>query len=136
MSSDDPTVPTPPGSSSAPDAEEGSPRLYPAADLQPEHPGQRGRWVIAPSANRWNGVVVGEWELAGAGWEDMHPNPETSYVVDGELYVESAGTTVVARRGDVVQVPGGHVGKYWAPRYARMVAFHGPTSPQRLSRSG
>jgi uncharacterized cupin superfamily protein len=102
------------------------PRLYPSADMEQEHPGQRGRWVIPPAPGGWTGVVVGEWELTGAGWEDVHPNPEANYIVDGELHVESGGVTVVARKADVVQVPGGIVGKYWAPNYARIVAFHGP----------
>lgn len=103
-----------------------SPSLWPREELAAEHNGQRGRWIIPPSPNGWTGVVMGEWELSAAGWEDMHPNAETNYVLEGELHVESAGSTVVARAGDTVQVPGGQVGKYWAPMYARMVAFHGP----------
>ena len=108
------------------ESRDSAPRLYPTAELRQEHRGQRGRWVIPPASGGWTGVVVGEWELTAAGWEDMHPNPETNYVVEGELHVKSGGITVIACKGDVVQVPGGCVGKYWAPTYARMVAFHGP----------
>ena len=103
-----------------------TPLVYPKAELEDEHPGQRGRWIIPPRPEGWIGVVMGEWELTGVGWEDKHPNAETNYVLEGELHVEAGGKTVIARAGDAVQVPGGQVGRYWAPTYARMVAFHGP----------
>jgi mannose-6-phosphate isomerase-like protein (cupin superfamily) len=113
------------------------PSLWPQEDLKPEFEGQRGRWIIPPDSAGWTGVVMGEWELSGAGWEDVHPNAETNYVLQGELYVECAGRTVIARAGDTVQVPGGQVGRYWAPKHARMVAFHGPNpsgTPTEINR--
>lgn len=79
-----------------------------------------------PRPGGWTGVVVGEWELTAAGWEDMHPSGEANYIVDGELHAESVGIKVITCKCDVVQVLGGGVGKYWAPKYARMGAFHGP----------
>ncbi len=103
-----------------------APRVYPKAELEEEHLGQRGRWIIPPPKDGWTEVVMGEWELTGVGWDDEHPNSETNYILAGELHVEAGGETVIARAGDTVQVPGGQMGRYWAPTYARMVAFHGP----------
>lgn len=102
------------------------PRVWPREDLSDEYQGQRGRWIIPPDPQGWSGVLIGEWELTQAGWEDMHLQPETNFVLSGELHVETGGHTVIARAGDSVQVPAGQIGKYWAPQYARMLAVHGP----------
>jgi quercetin dioxygenase-like cupin family protein len=75
------------------------------------------------------------------GWSDEHPHSEYNFVIEGQLFVESGGITVEAQAGDVVQVPAGAVGKYWAPKYARLLAIFGPSkgapsrklSYQRLS---
>ena len=48
------------------------------------------------------------------------------YVLEGRLFVACDGETVEAVTGDVVRVPAGSVGRYWAPEYARMVAVYGP----------
>jgi ethanolamine utilization protein EutQ (cupin superfamily) len=49
-------------------------------------------------------------------------------VIEGQLFVESGGVTVEAQAGDVVRVPAGTVGRYWAPKYARLLAIYGPSS--------
>jgi mannose-6-phosphate isomerase-like protein (cupin superfamily) len=68
-----------------------------------------------------------EWELTAESWTDQHPHSEYNFVIEGELYVESGGVTLEARTGDVVRVPAGAVGKYWAPKYARLLAIYGPS---------
>ena len=58
-----------------------------------------------------------EWELTSESWTDEHPHSEYNFVIEGQLFVESGGVTVEAHAGDVVQVPAGAVGRYWAPKY-------------------
>jgi len=48
-------------------------------------------------------------------------------VIEGKVFVESGGVTVEAKAGDVVRVPAGAVGRYWAPKYARLLAIYGPS---------
>jgi quercetin dioxygenase-like cupin family protein len=76
-------------------------------------------------------VAIMEWELRGESWTDEHPHDEFNYVLEGRLFVECDGTTEEAGTGDVVQVPAGSVGRYWAPDHARMVAVYGP-NPEAL----
>jgi hypothetical protein len=57
-------------------------------------------------------------------------------VIEGQLFVESGGLTVEAQAGDVVQVPVGAVGRYWAPKYARQLAIYGPSRGGRSKRLG
>ena len=52
-------------------------------------------------------------------------------VLEGELHIESQGTTVVLRPGDSARVNPGGVGRYWAPVYARMITIYGP-NPEGL----
>jgi hypothetical protein len=92
-------------------------------------PRMRMRWMVPPVDSGWDGFALSEWELTAAGWSDRHTHTETNLVVAGELHVECAGETVVARTGDTVTVPVGLVGRYWAPRYARMYSIYGP-NPQ------
>jgi mannose-6-phosphate isomerase-like protein (cupin superfamily) len=68
-----------------------------------------------------------EWELTAESWTDEHPHSEYNFVIEGQLFVESGGVTVEAQTGDVVRVPAGTVGKYWAPKYARLLAIYGPS---------
>ena len=70
--------------------------------------------------------MLSEWELRAARWTDRHEYDELNYVLEGELHVESGGVTVIAVTGDVIRVPAGSTGHYWAPRYARMLAVYGP----------
>jgi uncharacterized cupin superfamily protein len=109
---------------------EGAPSVVAASSPElkvPEGmPRLRDRWILEPSGPAWSGFALSEWELTAAGWTDQHPHSETNYVVQGELHVESGGVTVVAAAGDVVTVPAGEIGRYWAPVYARMLAIYGP----------
>ena len=89
-------------------------------------PGMRSRWIVPPRPEGWSDFVFSEWELEAATWTDLHHHDELNFVVEGELEVESEGTTVVARPGDTVIVKAGHLGRYTAHTYARMVAVYGP----------
>lgn len=106
----------------------GTPLHYPATPPTEVdgRPGMRSRWIRPPVPRGWEEPVLSEWELRAAGWSDLHPHTETNVVLDGTLYVESGGVTVVAHAGDSVTVPAGQVGRYWAPEHARMLAVYGP----------
>ena len=69
-----------------------------------------------------------EWELTAESWTDEHPHSEYNFVIEGQLFVEAGGVTVEAQAGDVVRVPAGSIGRYWAPRYARLLAIYGPSN--------
>ncbi|WP_326591041.1 cupin domain-containing protein [Streptomyces brevispora] len=86
--------------------------------------GMRSRWIIPP-VDGGGDYSVSEWSLTGAGWSDRHPHDELNYVIEGELHIESGGTTVVLRPGDAALVAKGETGRYWAPEYARMFAVYG-----------
>jgi ethanolamine utilization protein EutQ (cupin superfamily) len=74
--------------------------------------------------------VLSEWELTAESWTDQHPHSEYNFVIEGQLFVESGGVTVEALAGDVVRVPASAVGRYWAPKYARLLAIYGPSEGQ------
>jgi mannose-6-phosphate isomerase-like protein (cupin superfamily) len=92
------------------------------------------RVIIPPAEGGWSEPALFEWELTAESWTDQHPHSEYNFVIEGQLFVESGGVTVEARAGDVVRVPAGSVGRYWAPKYARLLAIYGP-SEGGLSRS-
>ena len=71
-----------------------------------------------------------EWELAGESWTDQRPHSEYNFVIEGQLFVESDGVTLKAQAGDVVRVPAGAIGRYWAPTYARLLAIYGRSKGQ------
>lgn len=103
--------------------------LWPNTELSPlreDWPGMRSRWIIPPRTEGWSDFVLSEWELEKAAWSDLHHHDEVNVVVEGELHVESAGESVVARPGDTVRVPAGQLGRYSAPVYARMITIYGP----------
>ena len=84
--------------------------------------------VIVPAAQGgWSEPALFEWELTAESWTDEHPHSEYNFVIEGELFVESGGATVEAHAGDVVRVPAGAAGRYWAPKYARLLAIYGPS---------
>jgi mannose-6-phosphate isomerase-like protein (cupin superfamily) len=85
------------------------------------------RTIVPPLPSGWTEPVLFEWELAAESWTDQHPHSEYNFVIEGELFVESGGVTVAARAGEVVRVPAGAIGRYWAPRYARLLAIYGPS---------
>ena len=84
--------------------------------------------VIMPAARGgWSEPALFEWELAAESWTDQHPHSEYNFVIEGQLFVECGGVTLEAHAGDVVRVPAGAVGRYWAPKYARLLAIYGPS---------
>jgi mannose-6-phosphate isomerase-like protein (cupin superfamily) len=97
--------------------------------MREDLPGVRSRVLNGPGSSAWDGPVLSEWELRGAGWEDTHPHTELNVVLEGRLYVKSGGVEVVLEEGDWVEVPAGVTGRYWAPEHARMLAVYGP-NPQ------
>jgi quercetin dioxygenase-like cupin family protein len=93
--------------------------------------------VITPTdRNGWSEPVLFEWELTAESWTDQHPHSEYNFVIEGQLFVEYGGVTVEAQAGDVVRVPAGAVGRYWAPTYARLLAIYGPSKGEPSRRLG
>ena len=92
------------------------------------HDGPKCRVIMPPLQGGWTEPALFEWELTGESWTDQHPHSEYNFVIEGRLFVESGGVTVEAQAGDVVRVPAGAVGKYWAPNYARLLAIYGPSN--------
>jgi mannose-6-phosphate isomerase-like protein (cupin superfamily) len=99
------------------------PRAGPLGDEGPNC-----RTIIAPVETGWTEPAIFEWELKAESWNYQHPHCEYNYVIEGQLFVDSGGVTVEALAGDVVRVPAGAVGRYWAPRYARLLAVYGPNA--------
>jgi hypothetical protein len=85
------------------------------------------RVILPPAPGGWSEPVLFEWELTAESWTDEHPHTEYNFVIEGRLFIESGGVTVEARAGDVVRVPAGATGRYWAPEYARLLAIYGPS---------
>jgi quercetin dioxygenase-like cupin family protein len=94
------------------------------------------RVIVPPTHAGWSEPVLFEWELTAESWTDEHPHNEYNFVIEGQLFVESGGVTVEAQAGDVVQVPAGAVGRYWAPKYARLLAIYGPSRGEPSKRLG
>ncbi|MFG1477429.1 cupin domain-containing protein [Xanthobacter sp. V4C-4] len=84
------------------------------------------RWFTPPPATGWTEPVLMEWELRGEAWTDSHVHDEYAYVLEGRLLVSCDGETVEATVGDLVRVPAGSVGRYFAPTYARMLGIYAP----------
>jgi mannose-6-phosphate isomerase-like protein (cupin superfamily) len=85
------------------------------------------RAIVPPRSEGWVEPALFEWELTAESWTDEHPHTEYNFVIEGHLFVQSGGVTVEANAGDVIRVPPGAVGRYWAPRYARLLAIYGPS---------
>jgi mannose-6-phosphate isomerase-like protein (cupin superfamily) len=105
-----------------------------ARTVPAERDGPSCRAIIAPAETGWTEPAMFEWELKSESWTDEHPHCEYNYVIEGQLFVESGGVTVEALAGDVVRVPAGAIGRYWATGYARLLAIYGP-NPGEPSRS-
>jgi mannose-6-phosphate isomerase-like protein (cupin superfamily) len=110
-----------------------TPTKYPRT----EYSGQdkpKCRIIMPRPQGGWSEPVLFEWELTAESWTDEHPHNEYNFVIEGHLFVECGGVTVEAHAGDVVRVPAGAVGKYWAPQYARLLAIYGPSKgdPSRV----
>ena len=98
------------------------------------HDKPRCRVIMPPVQGGWSEPALFEWELIAESWTDQHPHSEYNFVIEGQLFVESGGVTLEAQTGDVVRVPAGAVGRYWAPKYARLLAIYGPSdgSPTKI----
>jgi mannose-6-phosphate isomerase-like protein (cupin superfamily) len=94
----------------------------------------RCRAIVAPTPGGWSEPAVFEWELTAESWTDQHPHSEYNFVIEGQLFVESGGVTVEAQAGDLVRVPRGVAGRYWAPTYARLLAIYGPSDGEASQR--
>ena len=103
-----------------------TPTKFPRGELQGRDE-PRCRIIMAPVRGGWSEPALFEWELTAESWTDQHPHSEYNFVIEGQLFVESGGVTVEARAGDVVRVPPGAVGRYWAPKFARLLAIYGPS---------
>ncbi|MDX2546848.1 cupin domain-containing protein [Streptomyces sp. WI04-05B] len=103
-----------------------APDKYPSSPLVRREGRPQGHAFVPPGEGPRPGVALMEWELRGESWTDEHPHDEFNYVLEGHLFVACDGETVEAVTGDVVRVPAGSVGRYWAPEYARMVAVYAP----------
>jgi len=90
----------------------------------------RCRTIRPPPEGGWSEPALFEWELTAESWTDQHHHTEYNFVIEGQLFVESGGVTVEAHACDVVQVPAGAVGRYWAPEHARLLAIYGPSNGQ------
>jgi mannose-6-phosphate isomerase-like protein (cupin superfamily) len=101
-----------------------------------ERDGPKCRTIIAPAPGGGSEPAVFEWELRAESWTDRHPHTELNYVIEGELFVESGGVTVQARAGDLVRVPAGATGRYWAPTFARLIAIYGLSQGEPSARLG
>jgi mannose-6-phosphate isomerase-like protein (cupin superfamily) len=112
-----------------------TPTKYSRIDLS-GHDKPKCRTINPSGQGVWSEPVLSEWELAGESWTDEHPHSEYKFVLEGQLFVESGGVTVEAQTGDVVQVPAGAVGRYWAPKYARLLAIYGPSNGGHSRRLG
>ena len=112
-----------------------APTKFPRVEFA-ERNGPNCRTIIAPTPGGWTEPAVFEWELRAESWTDEHPHTEYNYVIEGQVFIESAGVTVEAQPGDLVRVPAGVVGRYWAPSYARLLAIYGPSGGEPSKRLG
>jgi mannose-6-phosphate isomerase-like protein (cupin superfamily) len=91
-----------------------------------EWPRMRSHAIVPRPKEGWIEPLISEWSLEGAAWEDYHPHAEYNYVLEGELHISVEGEEVVLRVGDSATVPAGKLGRYWAPKFARMLTVYGP----------
>lgn len=102
-----------------------APIKWARAPLQGEN-APKARWFTPPPQSGWTQPVIMEWELTGEAWSDTHVHDEFAYVLDGRLFVTCDGETVEATTGDLVKVPAGSTGRYWAPDHARILGIYAP----------
>jgi len=107
-----------------------APCKFPRTELADRKGRPKCRAIIPPVEGGWSEPVLFEWELTAESWADRHPHSEYNFVIEGQLFVESGGVIVEAHAGDVVRVPPGAAGRYWTPKYARLIAIYGPSEGQ------
>lgn len=118
--------------------EDGRITLYRGTELplfKEEWPRMRNNAFLPPRKEGWTDFLVAEWSLESAAWEDFHPHPEYNYVLEGELHITVDDETVVLRVGDSATVPAGKLGRYEAPKFARMLGVYG-SNPEGEASSG
>ncbi|MEO8282999.1 MAG: cupin domain-containing protein [Pseudarthrobacter sp.] len=120
---------------SDPGTDDGRSDRFPAGEVPGTHAGQMAGIALQvhnfSSVGPWNDFILSEWELEPCAWEDFHPHTETTFVLEGELHIQSEGETVILKPGDSARVNPGRAGRYRAPVYARMVTIYGP-NPEGL----
>jgi mannose-6-phosphate isomerase-like protein (cupin superfamily) len=116
--------------------ETGAPTKFPRTEITDREGRPRCRTIIAPPQGGWLEPAMFEWELTAESWADRHLHSEYNFVIEGQLFVESGGVTVEAHAGDVVRVPPGAAGRYWAPKYARLIAIYGPNPGEASAQLG
>ena len=103
-----------------------TPSIFPKGEMS-GHNKPKCRVIVPTLQGSRTEPALFEWELIAESWTDEHPHTEYNFVIEGQLFVESGGVTVAAVAGDVVRVPAGTAGTYWAPKYARLLAIYGPS---------
>lgn len=96
------------------------------APLATRAEGRASRSILRADPVAWSGVVLGEWTLERAWFDDRHPHDEINHVLEGELVVTCAGVVHRLGGGDTIRVPGGTAARYEAPVAARMLFVYGP----------
>jgi mannose-6-phosphate isomerase-like protein (cupin superfamily) len=107
--------------------ETAAPTKFPRTEITDRDGRPRCRTIIPPPQGGGLEPAMFEWELTAESWTDRHLHSEYNFVIEGQLFVESGGVTVEAHAGDVVRVPPGAAGRYWTPKYARLIAIYGPS---------
>ena len=92
-----------------------APTKFPRAPFS-ERDEPKCRVILPPAPGGWSEPVLFEWELTAESWTDEHPHSEYNFVIEGQLFAEAGGVTVEAQAGDVVRVPAGATGRYWAAK--------------------
>ena len=105
-----------------------APKKFSRTDLSENGNKPKCRVIVPPVKGGWSEPRLFEWELTAESWADQHPHSEYNFVIEGQLFVESGGVVVEAHAGDVVRVPAGAAGRYWAPKYARLLSIYGPSN--------
>jgi len=106
------------------------------SELLSRDEGPKCRVILPPANEGWSEPALFEWELTAESWTDEHSHSEYNYVIEGQLFVQAGGKTLELNAGDVGQVPAGAVGRYWAPKHARMLAIYGPSKGGPSKRLG
>lgn len=101
--------------------------------LNEKQPRLKARWIIETEKSGWKDNAISEWELKAAGFEDLHPHDEITFVLEGEIHITVDGVEYTGTTGDMIKVPADKVGTYWAPVYARMLAIYGPNPEGKTS---
>ena len=84
------------------------------------------RVIIPPVQGGWSEPAPLEGELTASRGPE-HSHSDYNFVIEGQFFVESGAATIEEQTGDIVRVPARAVGRYRAPKYARLLAIYGPS---------